>query len=404
MQTVREAGHIPFETFANRISGHTITFLLSLAGYAYLAFKHRVMLLALPMVGLGFLAYVGGLRFTIYAVPILALGIAFLITQLAFKMPSKKLKVLSMVAFTLATLYPNYKHIDGYKVPTVLNATEAKSLDALKKIAHRDDYVISWWDYGYPIRYYSDVKTLGDGGKHSGSVNFPVSFMLMHPQEEAAKMARLDVEYTEKTFEYVKENKELIEDKNLTIFSNIEQMTQDYGFDDTNDFLLSLQTDIKLPKKSRDIYVYLPFKMLSILPTVSLFSNINLMDGTKGQSPFFYVSRNFKDMGDKIDLGRGVFLDKKTSTIIMGKNKLPIKRFVKTAYAKNMTLQKEVKQINPNANLNLIYMSNYNTFLLLDEKVYNSLYIQLMVLENANKELFEAVILNPQVKIYKLKV
>jgi dolichyl-diphosphooligosaccharide--protein glycosyltransferase/undecaprenyl-diphosphooligosaccharide--protein glycosyltransferase len=202
----------------------------------------------------------------------------------------------------------------------------------------------------------------------------------------------------------VKENKELIEDKNLTIFSNIEQMTKDYGFDDTNDFLLSLQTDIKLPKKSRDIYVYLPFKMLSILPTVSLFSNINLMDGTKGQSPFFYMSRNFKDMGDKIDLGRGVFLDKKTSTIIMGKNKLPIKRFVKTAYAKNMTLQKEVKQINPNANLNLIYMSNYNTFLLLDEKVYNSLYIQLMVLENANKELFEAVILNPQVKIYKLKV
>jgi dolichyl-diphosphooligosaccharide--protein glycosyltransferase/undecaprenyl-diphosphooligosaccharide--protein glycosyltransferase len=319
-------------------------------------------------------------------------------------MPTKKLKVLSMVAFTLAILYPNYKHIDGYKVPTVLNATEAKSLDALKQIAHRDDYVISWWDYGYPIRYYSDVKTLGDGGKHSGSVNFPVSFMLMHPQEEAAKMARLDVEYTEKTFEYVKENKELIEDKNLTIFSNIEQMMKDYGFDDTNDFLLSLQTDIKLPKKSRDIYVYLPFKMLSILPTVSLFSNINLMDGTKGQSPFFYMSRNFKDMGDKIDLGRGVFLDKITSTIIMGKNKLPIKRFVKTAYAKNMTLQKEVKQINPNANLNVIYMSNYNTFLLLDEKVYNSLYIQLMVLENANKELFEAVILNPQVKIYKLKV
>ena len=63
-------------------------------------------------------------------------------------------------------------------------------------------------------------------------------------------MARLDVEYTEKTFKFRKENEELIRDKNLTIFSHIEQMTKEYGYDDTNDFLLSLGTDIKLPSKT----------------------------------------------------------------------------------------------------------------------------------------------------------
>jgi hypothetical protein len=36
--------------------------------------------------------------------------------------------------------------------------------------------------------------------------------------------------------------------------------------------------------------------------------------------------------------------------------------------------------------------------------MYNSTYIQLMVLEYANKELFEPVVLNPQVKVYKLKI
>jgi dolichyl-diphosphooligosaccharide--protein glycosyltransferase/undecaprenyl-diphosphooligosaccharide--protein glycosyltransferase len=69
-QTIREAGQIPFETFANRISGHTITFLLSIVGYIWLSFKHRSLLLGLPLVGLGFLALSGGLRFTIYAVPV----------------------------------------------------------------------------------------------------------------------------------------------------------------------------------------------------------------------------------------------------------------------------------------------------------------------------------------------
>jgi dolichyl-diphosphooligosaccharide--protein glycosyltransferase/undecaprenyl-diphosphooligosaccharide--protein glycosyltransferase len=397
MQTVREAGKIPFETFANRISGHTVTFIISLIGYIYLLYRHKIMIFSLPLVGLGFLAYVGGLRFTIYAVPVLAFGVAFLITELAAKMPTSKLKYLSVTAFTLAILFPNYKHIEAYKVPTVFNANEVKVLDTLKNIADREDYVISWWDYGYPIRYYSDVKTLADGGKHSGSVNFPISFMLTHTQEEAAKMARLDVEYTEKSFELREK------DKNLSLPSNIEQMTKDYGFDDTNDFLLSLQTDIKLPKKTRDIYFYLPFRMLNIYPTVTLFSNIDLMNGLKGKQAFFFVSRNFKDVGDKILLGNGVSLNKRDSTLNIGKNRLPIRRFVKTYYDKSMKLHKDVQLVNFTSDINVIYMSNYNTFLILDEKTYNSLYIQLMVLENYDKNLYEPVILTPNAKVYKLR-
>ncbi|MBL1244871.1 MAG: peptide transporter [Sulfurimonas sp.] len=392
MQTIREAGHIPFETFANRISGHTITFILSLVGYAYLSYKHKIMLLALPMVGLGFLASVGGLRFTIYAVPILAFGIAFLITEVSKNLPTQKMKYLSLIMFTLAILYPNYKHIDSYKVPTVFNKTEVEVLDKMKSIADREDYMIGWWDYGYPIRYYSDVKTLTDGGKHAGNVNFPVSYMMLSTQESAAKMARLDVEYTEKNFE-----------SNRT-GSTIEQMTFDYGFKDTNDFLLSLQTDITLPSKTRDVYLYLPYKMLNILPTVALFSNMDLMTGRGKKKPFFFVSRQFKDMKSKIDFGRGIYLDKVTSSIVIGQESLPINRFVKTTYDKEMKLHTNVQVINTTASLNVIYMSNYNTFLILDEKMYNSMYIQLMVLEHADKNLFEEVILNPQVKIYKLKV
>ena len=393
MQTVREAGKIPFETFANRISGSIFTFIISLFGYAYLLYKKPIMLFSLPLVGLGFLAYVGGLRFTVYAVPILAFGIAFLITEFTRKISTNKLKYLSMIILTLAVLYPNYKHIEAYKVPTVFDVNEVKVLDSLKHIASRNDYVVSWWDYGYPIRYYSDVKTLVDGGKHSGDVNFPVSFMLTHTQQEAAKMARLDVEYTEKSA-----------DKNLT-FSNIERMTKDYGFNNTNSFLATLKKkDITLPEKTRDIYFYLPFRMLNIYPTITLFSNIDLMNGKKGRQPFFYVSKSFRDLGSRIALGANIFLDKQTSSLIVGKNSIRIHRFVKTYYAKDMKLHKSVQVIDPTSNINIIYMSNYNTMLVVDEKTYNSLYIQLMVLENYDKNLFKPVILTPEAKIYKLKI
>jgi len=405
IHTVREAGHIPFETFANRISGHTVTFLLSVIGYIWLSYKHRVMLFALPMVGLGFLAYVGGLRFTIYAVPVMAMGIAFLITELTKYITDKKsITYLSCVVLTLAVLFPNYKHIDGYRVPTVFNAQEVKVLDELKSKADREDYAISWWDYGYPIRYYADIKTLVDGGIHSGSVNFPVSFMLTHSQEEAAKLARLDVEYTEKAYQIQKQNQELNESEQIKLFSNIEDMTKDYGFKDTNDFLLSLQTDIKLPKKTRDIYFYLPYRMLEIYPTVVKFSSLDLMNGSQKADPFYVVSRRFQETKESVNFGNGMVLNKKDQTITIGKQKVPLRRVVQTYYDKNMKLQKSVQLASFGAPLSLIYMSAFKTFLVVDEATYNSLYIQLMVLENYDKNLFEQVIVNPHAKVYKLKI
>ena len=49
-------------------------------------------------------------------------------------------------------------------------------------------------------------------------------------------------------------------------------------------------------------------------------------------------------------------------------------------------------------------MPNYRQFLVVDDSVYNSTYIQLFVFENYDKNLFEPVIMTPLAKIYKLKI
>jgi dolichyl-diphosphooligosaccharide--protein glycosyltransferase/undecaprenyl-diphosphooligosaccharide--protein glycosyltransferase len=399
MQTIREAGKIPFETFANRISGSVVTFVIAMVAYIYLVYRHKIMLLSLPMLGLGFLAYVGGLRFTVYAVPILALAIAFAITELSSKLPSSKLKIASMVIFTLAILYPNYKHIVAYKVPTVFKNSEVQVLAALDEIAKKEDYTVSWWDYGYPIRYYAKTKTLADGGIHSGQVNFPISFILTNPQNVAAKMARLDVEFQEQAYKKSAEG-----NSTQKTFSNIEEMTKAYGFQDTNEFLKALHSDIKLPKKTRDIYIYLPYKLLDIYPTVKIFSNMDLMTGKKYPRPFFFMSKNYQDNGALLQMGSGVSLNKANMTLNIGKNVVPLKRFVQTSFDKNMQLHKSIQKLNPQAGLSMIYMKNYNTILILDEPTYNSLYIQLFVLENFDPKLFEPKVSSPLAKVYKLKI
>lgn len=403
MQTVREAGSIDFITFANRISGHVVTFFISIIGYGYLVYRHKVMIFALPLIGLGFLASVGGLRFTIYAVAPFALGIAFLIAELSQAMPTKKLKFLSASLLTLLILLPNLFHIKEYQVPTVFNADEVAVLEKLHSTASRNAYVAAWWDYGYPLRYYSDVKTLIDGGKHGGSDNFTVSYMLTNPSDVAAKMARLDVEYTQKGIALAKKIKEGTE-KNVTIFSNIEQMSKDYGFSDTNDFLLALQTDIKLPKPTTDVYLYLPMRMLEIFPTVERFSALDLMNGDTKNPSLFFVSRNFSQKENIVSLGDGVSIDLKDKVVVKGSEKIAIKNFAQVAYTKDMQLKKQIDTLDGQGRLNVIYMSSFNTFLILDEKAYGSSYIQMLILEEYDKGLWEEVILTPHTKVFKLKI
>jgi len=406
MQTVREAGKIPFEVFANRISGHSITFILSVVGYILMVRKYPIMLLGLPMIGLGFLAYNSGLRFTIYAIPILSFGIAYLIFEIANFFQHAILKKVFVITSVFLIVLPNIYHAWEYRVPTVFIKDEVKVLDDLKHVSSREDYVISWWDYGYPIRYYSDVKTLVDGGKHSGSVNFPVSYILTHEQIKAAKLARLDVEYTEKKFHLIDEGK--IEKNSLELKrSNIAQMTLDYGFDNVNDFLTSLELpETKLPQKTRDIYLYLPKKMINIFPTVAKFSSIDLTSGKTITEPVFLVTRPIKKQGNIIELayGKSRFLfDLQKATIKAGNKELPISTFIVTHYDKKLKFHKNIQNLSFYGFV-VIYMESYNTFVILDQNTYQSTYVQLFMLENYNKKYYEPVLLTPFAKVYKLKI
>lgn len=405
VQTIREAGQIPFDVFAERISGHTITFILSLIGYILLMIRYPIMALGLPLIILGCIALKGGLRFTIYAVPMCALGIAYFLLEIgAFleklfmdERVGKIVKSLVMILGILAILYPNVMHIVGYRVPTVLKKAEVEQLVKLKDIASRKDYVFTWWDYGYPVRYYSEVKTLIDGGKHTGGVNFPVSYALTSPQEQAAKLARYEVEYTEKAY--------LKAEKNETVMNNTAQMTLDAGFTDANDFLLSLQNNVALPTKTRDIYFYLPHRMLDIFPTIAQFSNLDIMSGKLARQPLIYQTHFVKDNGILLDLGGNIVLDKSQGIIKLGaQREVLVKRFIKTGYTQNLEFIKEGNILHEQGELTIIYLQAYNSFLILDEAMYNSSYIQMFVLENYDKNLFEPVILDPLTKIFKLKI
>jgi dolichyl-diphosphooligosaccharide--protein glycosyltransferase/undecaprenyl-diphosphooligosaccharide--protein glycosyltransferase len=279
-------------------------------------------------------------------------------------------------------------------MPTVMTTEEVEVLDQLKKIASPEDYVVAWWDYGFPIRYYSDTKTWVDGAKHGGGSNYPASFVLAAKDSfSAAHMMRL---YTE---QYEQSAKEINNTKN-----QFETMLDKGGYKDPNDFLTALSlSDFAIPKKTRDVYLYLPLRMMEIFPTVTLFSNLDLTGKTQTQQPFFYSTRSVQDTGKTLELGQGLSIVKATSTLKMGMQNIPIKSFYQVGYDSKQKVH--VNQQNfASEGLSVVYMASYNQFLIVDDYYLKSQYIQMFVFENYDKNLFEPVVMTPMTKIFKLKI
>jgi undecaprenyl-diphosphooligosaccharide--protein glycosyltransferase len=406
-KTVREAGHIPWFVVFDRIIGSTLGIVISIIGYILLVKRYKEFIIALPLWGIGFFAFVGGLRFTVYAVAIAAISGIYFFVWLAekLKIENEKWKVAIPIVGSVFLIAPKISHIAGccennkflasikkiyplssypYLTPTVFNKNEVEVLDKLRKLSNPKDYVITWWDYGYPIWYYADVNTLVDGGKHNED-NFIVSKILTTSNQLlAANLSKLSIKTyvdTNKTVApqlFIKNGKPI----------NIDEFLSYVGSKSFN-----------APKLDRNVYLMLPFRMFDIFPTVSIFSNRNLNTGEFYSNHFFYKGRIFKK-GPYVFIGE-IPIDPINGEILFRK-KMPIKEVDLVGYNRFKKLIVKKQRLR-NKGLHLIILQNYGEGMILDDYYYNSAFVQMFVFENYDRNLFEPVILNPVMKIYKVK-
>jgi len=399
INTVREAGAIPFATFANRISGHTITFLVSTIGIILMMIRYPILIISLPLVAMGFMAYKSGLRFTVYAVPVYALGFSYMIMYsvqllevILQNTQQLRIKKVGLVILLVSLgLYPNIQHIISYKVPTVLNNIEVNDLEKLKKIASRDDYTLSWWDYGYPIRYYSGTKTIIDGGKHQND-NFIISKIMQTSSPQlVANLSRLAVET------YVDSNYSVIAN---TLFKNGKKDQLDPEL-----FLAELDTsEYKLPKKTRNIYLYLPYRMLNIFPTVTIFGNLDLTTGKAERKITFYPTSVIQKSKGNLKFRNGIVFDATKGIVTLVKQKVDVKYFIVTQNTQNGTINLQSQLYHADGKFVVVYLKSYNRFIVMDTETFKSTYVQMFMLGKYDKNLFELVVSSPYSRIYKLKM
>ena len=84
-----------------------------------------------------------------------------------------------------------------------------------------------------------------------------------------------------------------------------------YKYKNPNNFLSALQDELIIPKKTKDVYLYLPLSMISIYSTIERFSNFDLTTGIENRKSFFYLSTSYVETNSSINLGKNIYLEKK---------------------------------------------------------------------------------------------
>ncbi|WP_285817482.1 STT3 domain-containing protein [Helicobacter rodentium] len=219
--------------------------------------------LLLPFCFLGLASIQLGMRFSFFLTPIIALGIAFFLLKFLslfarFLVPSL-LVVSAISALFIANL--------NYRIPQpILTHTEVQALKDLDSKLNPQDILLSWWDYGYALRYFTKAQVLLDGARHSGAINFPIAKILFSSSPTLFYNFSLQLAAAMQTHPSKEWNK---------IF---EVLARDKGAEDYLKELESESTPITLVKGAK-VYWILPLRILPLLANVYSFANVDLKNG-----------------------------------------------------------------------------------------------------------------------------
>lgn len=388
MDLVSEARSYDIETLANRLLGNSFLVLIALIGYIIAIVKERTFILALPLLALGFASYSLGIRFTMYANQVLIISylffLLFITNKLYCKFSYSAIKIVAPIILTIPlaiSLYNSTKFWNTKVAMPVFTPQQVQVLETLKTKTKSSDYIVTWWDYGWPIWYYTGMKTLIDNGKHHQD-NYVVSRIFMTDSQKEANHA---IHLFYETY------------NNVKVGPSFNRVISKYK--DVDKVYKLLQEKDLIKKKKSEKFIFIPFQMIKTLYTIYTFSNLDIKTGKPYPKNIFVEnipshedkSAVYMTNGNKIDKINGYFVTKENQFYIRNIYTITQNGFKKTIDTKK-------------GHDKGLHMILYNKkFYIMDDKFFNSLAIQLYFFDKYEPKYFEKLFSTDQVKLYRVK-
>ncbi|MBT3635452.1 MAG: hypothetical protein HN531_00810 [Opitutae bacterium] len=397
------------------------TALLALLGYLLLCSRYWEFLLGAPFWFIGYNCFSHfvdsplGLRFTVHVGNVASIGLVFLLLVVSWaffrlclsflsKGKNDRLKKILKIVFKSASLvsvgvvvvlfaWPNVDHAKGYHSHVVYPVKTIEVLEELNQASDPDDFVVTWWDYGSGCWFYGDTRTFTSPA-HQTLDNYLTSEILRaNSHLQAANLARLKTE----TFVRLQDEKKSGQAVYYTAVQEIfKDGSSDLVFyqgllDEMND------ANASLPAKSRDVFLFMPYEILRIFPTILSFSSRNLYFPSSSVSSRkevpMKILRNGRRQGNTLFFEGGHRMDRKGVLKLVDAEK----SFV-LPYGKMLTVGEDgqpaetVDQIdvdglripaNASKGINrvIVFVQNKNELIILSPKTYRSTFAKRFILD-----------------------
>ncbi len=380
---ILEAKALPIRVAVEFMAGSPYLFILAVIGLGMLAIRFRSALLLFPLLFLGLASTQMGLRFTSFAIAMVAIGIVYFIAVTAHAFQEKTNKFFgqalfyAILLFSLGYTASESIAFNGSVVPKY-TADQAEAMQSLSSFASDNDYVISFWDNGWPLWYTTGLKTLTHNGKHSYDSFLIAQILMSSNAHYSANMSRYFLEKYDPWYE------------KGSIFRRLSKT------EDMKKLLLGLkEPDVSLPEKTFDIYYYLDDKTILKLPLIRKYAHSTMEPDEK--LIYTFVAKPPKD-GERYLYGVDFNIDLQAGTIVTSEGSIAVIGNLIVSNGEKF----RYKQFNKGANLNVILYKNRYIFAVSDDFL-RSFAVSAYLLNLYDKNLFEMVSITENSKILKLK-
>jgi len=441
VSTVREASGIPPDVVRNRILADAPscscprclpqnekadawiipTAIIGFIGLAFLILRYWELCFVLPFCAIAVYCFKGavGLRFTVHVGNVASLGIVFLIMValwgivrllLKSKNPGSltldiaKWGTWGVAAFVVCFFaLPNIQHAKNYNSHVVYPMKTVEVLDKLNQASSPDDFVVTWWDYGSGCWFYGNTRTFTSPA-HQTFDNFLTSEILRSSsQARAVNLSRLKTE----TFVNLQKERE----SGGEAFATAVQAIFKDGTPDL-EFYQGLINDLgdnnyTLPPKTRDVFLFLPYEILRIFPTILSFSSRNLYFPQKygsnnngSKDPPMMILRNGRRQGSSIVFNNGYRLDRRGFLRVEGERSgtIPYGQVLEVTDNGKPALPIEAIEFNgvripvnndTTATRRLLFVKNQGELAILSPETFRSTFAQRFLLDRFDQKAYQ---------------
>ena len=181
--SVRETQKVNLNFALEGMAFHPLLGAAGAFGYLFLLWKKPAAVFLLPLLLLGVGSVRLGIRFTMFATPVVLLGLLVPLEWATVHASQryawdKRLRAAAALMIVLVIIPLMVQFVWRIPVETVVVKAHARALTTLGETADPAGTIWTWWDYGYAAQHFARLETFADGRRNTGDYLFSLGTVL----------------------------------------------------------------------------------------------------------------------------------------------------------------------------------------------------------------------------------